>query len=281
MTNHFGDELRALRLSHNRMTQQQLADQLGYRRAYIATIETGKDPPSDEVLQAASRVFPDAAERLTVAHQTDRRNRRKQAASSKRPPSAADPSQLLGGPYVLERFDLIYVFGASRSPEEIIELRSIRALHGGAHDFGLKVEQVDSTKFETDTDVLFGGQLTSDQRLTPKGETLYLRRIDFGRKLRRHQKHHFGLRYWVEHDPEPNDYLIVEMTNATTQVGLHLHFRDQRPKQIWQYGPLADERLAPGRQRDRTPLFFDRHGNTTASFSTPELGTHFGVGWKW
>jgi transcriptional regulator with XRE-family HTH domain len=281
----FGVVLRAIR-KHHGLTQKELAATLDLSRSTIGTVETGHEAPSAGLVERLCQRFPHSEEELRAAFRSAQEEAEARTAAKKqqtgRPESSSDgPSKLLGGPYVLERFDLLYTFGHSKAPQEIIELRRVRATKHGAHDFGLKVEQVDSKKFETTTEVLFGGQLTADQRRTPAGETLYLRRIDFGRKLRRGQRHHFGLRYEVERDPEPNTFIIIELTNPTEEVALHLHFTERKPAAIWRYGPLEDERLAPSPQNRDTTLRVDRHGNATATFADPELGTNFGIAWRW
>ena len=279
--NSFGGELRAFRLRAG-LTQAGLAAAIGGQvsRSSIANIEAGRQSPSIPFWQAFESAFPDDSQTIRQAYL----DARLQPATSRGRTSASKVgaeavSSVLGGPFCVERLDIVYVFRESHSPEEIVEFRQVRALRNGAHDFRLKYEHQGSTKFESVPEVLFGGQLVDETRQSAAGETIYLRRIDFQRTLRRGAHHDFCLRYWVEHNPELGDAVAVAMTNRAETVKVHLKFLGtSRPAAVWRFDAVADARLGYGEPTKTSSLPWDQ---ASASFHRPELGTSFGIAWRW
>lgn len=281
MTN-FGDGLRNLRQRHG-LTQQGLSDAIDNElsRESIANIEAGRQAPSRTLWRSLEDHFPDDCRVLRPAYESARRRQGELRTTARRhPPHSEPPSLLLGGHLVMERLDIIYNFRESRAPEEIIELRHVRASRTGVRDFGLAYAHTESARYEQAPEVLFGGRLTSEQRQVAHGETLYFRRLDFGQTLQRGERHTFAMRYWAERDPEPSDSILVEMTMPTELVVLHVNFLGtRRPARIWWYGLLGDEALAPGLPTPANEL--PDQDAVSAAFESPEVGLTFGMAWRW
>jgi transcriptional regulator with XRE-family HTH domain len=291
----FGDALRQLRAAHGLATQQALVDRLGgeLHRTTVVRLENGQLPPSPRVWRLLSAAFPADRPWLEPIYETARQERERASAEragrqsrrSRRPgdsSATAEQGFVLGGPYLVERYDLVYVFRESRAPEEMLEVRQVRALKGGARRYVLKVDHLGSTSFTIETEALWGGTLVTDERLTPGSKTVYLRSLDFGRELRRGEQHSFAIRHWVERDPEPNTAVMVEQTIVAEVVAVHLNFwGSEVPRLVWRYGPLPDEALAPGSPTRSAQLLLNQHGSISARFVRPEIGTFFGLAWQW
>jgi hypothetical protein len=187
----------------------------------------------------------------------------------------------LGGPYVIERYDIIYVFREGRAPQEIIELRRVRAMER-ASTFGLKFAESEDSQFEMVPEVLFGGHLTRMQRHQPGNQAVYLSRLNFGRHLRKGDVHQFGLRYWVEKNPDPSTHIIIMLTRRAEELGLHLNFwGSEKPVEFWRHGPFAEEAMTPGGPTVENRLAVNPQNGVSAEFVDPEIGTHFGIAWRW
>jgi putative transcriptional regulator len=61
---HISNDIRALRLQHQEMTQQELADRIGVTRQTVNTIEGNRYSPSLEVAFRIARVFDVPLERV-------------------------------------------------------------------------------------------------------------------------------------------------------------------------------------------------------------------------
>ncbi|MGY1681990.1 helix-turn-helix transcriptional regulator [Geodermatophilus sp. SYSU D01176] len=286
----FGDQLRAWRQSQD-LTQAALAESLGLAvsRPTIANLEAGRSAPSAEFWSAFTLRFPPAEARLRAAYERAREEqlrrsvRRRQQRQPAKAPAPPAPEKLLGGPFVIERLDVVYVFRESRAPEEVLELRQLRAT-AQARDFTFKLEHQGTADFETETEVLWGGVLAAERRLAQIGRsrTVYLRRLDLGRTLKRSERHRFGIRYFVEHDPAPAHHIIATVTDRAEVVSLHVNFWGTKPPiDYWRFGPLADDALAPDAVTPQTRLRPDGNHCVSADFQRPEVGTSFGVAWQW
>jgi DNA-binding XRE family transcriptional regulator len=278
----FGEALRDLRQRHG-LTQQELSDAIGNElsRESIANIEAGRQAPSVRLWRSLQDRFPEDSCALHSAYESARhRPVEMRAVARRHPPQADAPSLLLGGHLVMERLEIIYNFRESRAPEEVIELRQVRASRTGVHDFGLAYAHTGSEHYEQAPEVLFGGKLISEERQVANGETLYFRRLDFGQPLHRGERHTFAMRYWAERDPEPADSIMVKMTMPTELVVLHANFwGSHRPTRIWRFGAFGDEALAPGLPTPANEL--PNRKAVTAAFERPEVGLTFGIAWRW
>jgi hypothetical protein len=231
--------------------------------------------------------FSHETEQLRPMYEQARAEAQQAASNRKRDPRERLPSQraltphLLGGPFVIERYDIVYVFRESRSPEEIIELRQVRALQK-ASGYGLKFTATEDPDFEQEPEALWGGCLTHEERYVDPDQTVYLRRLDFGRQLRRGEVHRFGLRYWVERTSQLSTHINIVMTRQTEVVGLHVNFwGSTKPATCWRYGPLPEESMAPGTPTSENSVAPNLNHCVSTDFNEPELGTHFGIAWRW
>jgi len=284
----FGEALRALRERHQLPRQQDLAEALSGQiaRSTIANLETGRQVPTARVLAALTARFPQDAEALRAIYEHEQQQR--QAAAAEQPP----PSRRRRAPkieppadYVLERYDVIYVLRDSRSPEEIIEVRHVRALSSGARDFGLSLSR-DAEGFEVETEVLFGGEITGVDIQEVDGRTLIFQLLDFGRVLRKGERHGFAVRYWVGRNPGGDDDVsyvpVSSLDYRMDAVGVHVNFwGEAKPAACWAFEGLPHEAMAPGRPEDGERLQLNQHSMASVEMRRPVTGTWFGVGWRW
>lgn len=276
----FGEALRALRRRRS-LTQLGLAEALSgsFARSTLANVEAGREMPSQRLFDTLVRAFPEDRERLQKSFE----GARSMAGAIE---DEAGPKLVpteLGGACTVERLDIGYVFGESRSPQEIFEVRTVRATAAGVSSYRLKLKQSSSTSFATITEVLWGGDLREQIRRTANGQTLYLTTVDFGRRLRRGERHVFALRTWIERDQEPDTRLSVTMTIPTRIIALHARFTGPRPQEAWSFGPCADDALAPNSLDDEgaTWLALSDGGVASLVVANPQLGVEYGLGWSW
>ena len=273
----FGDQLRELRRSHG-LTQQGLAQEMGQSiaRSTLANVEVGREAPSPRLWSLLLARFPDEAPALTGAYETARSEvggtRRQRAANDDEPVT-------LGGPFALERLTLAYTFRESRSPEEVIEVRRLRALARGARHFGLRYESTRAGEFETTSEVLWGGRVTTVP--DPDAPSSVLRRVTFDRPLRRGERHEFGMRTWIERDPEPAREVTFCFTVPAQQVVVQLNFLGRvHPRSVSRAGPADsdDEIVRAAHEGAPVPLL---GRSASATFQQPELKRLYGVAWDW
>lgn len=302
----FGDALRELRREHG-WRQQDLADELGggIARSTLANVESGREPPTARLWQLLTTQLPEQADAMVSLYEQARANiaqgqpdgprngarPKTQTPSTRTGTSGADQSSgrppdepdlwTLGGPFILEHITYVYVFRESRSPEEILEVRRVRATADGARRFGFKLETTESGAFDVESEALWGGHLVTDSRRVGN-RTVYLRRIEFGRTLRSGDVHEFALRTWVERDPDPSTTIVFSLTRPALAVTVQMNFYGSvRPARIWRGGPVADEILMP-REPTRTSLLpISRGGSVITTFTEPDLGSIYGVSWAW
>jgi DNA-binding XRE family transcriptional regulator len=292
----FGSALRTLRKARS-WRQMDLVHALGdaVARSTIANIEAEREPPSERFWQLITHHIPEWVDELSGPYHDARsgqtRNPANEAAAvatvtdagtDDRDAEAPGSHPVLGGPFVIERLTLIYTFRHSRAPEEIIEIRRVRASKHGADRYGLKLAQLESAKFSVDEEVLFGGQLATTSYHRPEEQTIYLRTIRFGRRLRRGQRHEFAVRSWIEADPEPGTAVQIDLTVPVHEVAIHLNFRGpQRPQAVWTYGPIADPSLTPSSQQYATPAALGPDGLASMYLTNPQTGPTYGIAWQW
>jgi transcriptional regulator with XRE-family HTH domain len=260
--------------------QQDVVDRLGggIARSTYANIEAGRERPTPRFWELLQAVLPDWAGLLEDAYVAARQPE----AGRRTMPADDDRDTLLGGPFVIEQLRYIYVFRHSASPEEIVEVRRVRATRSGADSFGFKVGHTRSPRFRVEEEALWGGHLVERERHARDGGTVYLRRMVFDRKLRRGQVHDFGVRSWVEHDPDPDTAVAFSLTIPAKAVAIHLHFRGPKtPTDCWSYGPLADDGLVPDQFDDSAWLPLAEDGSVTAAWAKPLTGVDYGVRWRW
>ena len=290
----FGQAIKELRAKHRLTTQKALAEHVNLElaRTSIANLEAGTRAPAPHSWAVLQRHFPDDVAWLQPLYDNARaeqeritaeRERRRRAVSESQPSEVAptEPEFMLGGHYVLERYDLLYVFRDGRAPREIIEQRRFRATRRGVDTYPLRLEQTDSPDFSIKTEVLWGGSLASEERVTPAGKTVYREVVTLDRSLSRGESHAFMLRHLIEKDPNPSTEIILLLTVPTETALVHLKFTAKRPQVVWCFGPLPDEDMAPGELDPRRALLVSSDGRATAEFSNPEIGVTYGVAWRW
>lgn len=268
----FGAELKRLRAAAG-LRQQDLSARLGgaFARSTLANVESGRERPSVRLWQALQDTFPEWTDSLAPAY-----------AGLRPDPEGAPPAMgELGGPFTLEEVSYVYTFRDHRAPEEIIEVRRVRALRDGAAGYGLKFS-TDSAAFEMETEALWGGYLDTSLRINGSGDTLYLTRFAFDRTLRRGDHHSFAVRSWITRDEDPDTAVTMGFTLPVGRATIHLNFLGPTvPASSWSFGPLADELLIPTHPEDGTPVAPLPNHSLSVSFPRPVPGSLYGVAWAW
>lgn len=285
----FGLNLRQLRVARG-WRQQDLAQALdgAVARSTIANVETGREPPTPRLWALLGTHVPEWSDHLRAAFDAERTKVNSASTSesgsgtrSGAVNESADEAPLLGGPFVVERLDLVYNFEESRSPSEIVEVRRVRATRAGAASYGLSLRQTESPHFTVEESALWGGYIVDSQHHHLPDRTLYWRRFEFGRALRRGQRHDFAVRSWVETDPDPDTEVCFDFTIPVEEVNIHLNFNgSETPTDVWSYGPLHDVRLIPKSPGMGAPVGVTPGGTASAAFQ-PQSGPMYGVAWRW
>ena len=280
----FGAALRDARRAAG-LTQEDLVERVGRRfaRSTLANIETGRERPSERIFTVIVESFPGWEPLLRAPFERSRWQPTStgSAAAPARGAIGRRARHALGGPYVLEHLQIVYVFRHSRAPEEIIETRRVRAVASGGDGFGLRF-RARSEGFEIEDEVLWGGRLTSSARYDEDGHTTYLQRVDFGKTLRRGQTHEFAVRHWVAHDPDPDTEALFALTLPADEVSMHVKFHGpERPSRVLRVGPLADHCLVRDRGALDAAAAVDPRLDVSEYFRKPEVGALYGVIWDW
>lgn len=283
----FGEALREVRKRHGFARQQDLVEALNGQlaRSTIANLEAGRQSPTPRVWTLLIAVLPiEASNRLKPLYE-QARAAQAAAAAERRPARRTRVDPVVDPPpdYVFERYDVVYVLRDSRSPEEIIEIRHVRALTSGAHDFGLSFSR-DTAGFEVETEVLFGGEIVGFDIQELPGKTLIMQLLDFGRVLRKGERHSFGVRYWVQRDPGEHDrgHVLLQSDYRMEMVGIHVNFWGmEKPSMCWAFEGLPDAAMAPGQAEQRQRLVWNSHSMVEFNLTHPITGTSFGVAWSW
>lgn len=274
----FGVRLRELRVAAG-LRQADLAAALvdGVARSTIANIEAGRQRPSPRFWSLLCQHLPPWESELAAAYAQVRESEADISRSAGADPAAAP----LGGPFVLERLVMIYTFRHSRAPEEIVELRRVRALANGADSYGLKLVQSESANFAVEEEALFGGHFAHVEHHRVEQRTVYLRTFRFPRPLRRGQRHEFAVRSWVSQDDNPGTSVELSFTMPVAEVRLHLNFfGPDRPAAVWRFGPLADSDLVPAEPFG--PDLVDlQAGGALLHLESPQIGSVYGLSWRW
>ncbi len=282
----FGVTLRRLR-TERQWRQQDLIDALDGRlgRSTLANIETGRERPTARLWTLLEEAVPEWVSDLEEPYRAERAtrvSRQTEPNQVARVGPTVSPTPLLAGPFVIESLQLIYNFHHSHSPEEVIEIRRVRATAGGASGFGLKFEKTNQEGFRVEEEALWGGEVARAEHIDANGQTFYLRRFDFLRTLRRGQVHEFAVRSWIERDPEPSTNISVQFSVPCRELSIHLNFRGpQTPQACWAYGPMADEALAPIRPQDGEPINMSPGGTASKHFSPVDPANEYGIAWRW
>ncbi|MBO9521582.1 MAG: helix-turn-helix transcriptional regulator [Nocardioidaceae bacterium] len=287
----FGEILRQKR-SARAWRQRDLVEALGgeFARSTIANVEAGREPPTERLWLAIGTWLPDWVDELAPAYAVSRsapRRRTRTGTANGATRSAAGTVDLeshpVGGPFRIESLQFVYTFRHSHSPEEIIEIRRVRALQSGADAYGLRFTATSTDDFSVEEEALWGGSLSASLYRTVENRVHYVRRFEFGRSLRRGQTHDFAVRSWVERDPNPSTEVLFSVTLPTDLAVIHLNFAGpEKPRAVWSYGPLFTDDLTPKTQQSAgTTLPMSELGNVTLRVDKPNSGAHYGIGWSW
>lgn len=268
----FGSQLRSLRGSHG-LRQQDLVGKLGgvVARSTLAGVESGHQAPSVKLWTAIQSEFsdwiPELEQLFIEARNTD-------------PGPSLDLLQLsAAGPFAVEESRCIYTWRDHHVPEEIIEVRRVRALRDGADSYILKMN-TEGEDAAVDVEVLWGGRLQETVSRHHGGRTVILNRFTLDRPLRRGEVFTFAVRTWMVAQATPPDNVTLHITEPVEQAAIHFNFLGPLPTRLWRFGPLADPVLA------RAPEVI-RAGErpVTASFSCyfpkPVRGAEYGLSWDW
>ncbi|MGO4957689.1 hypothetical protein ACTQ49_10545 [Luteococcus sp. Sow4_B9] len=250
------------------MRQKDLVDALDHviARSTLANVEVGREKPSNRLWSAIATHLPDWVEPLRpwydAAHKLNQ-----------------DPPFELSGPYEILNATYAYTFRDHRAPEEIVQVRRIRALTDGNDGYGLQLSN-NSGSFDLDTESLWGGWIERHSRRVEDGENMHLTRFHFDRTLRRGQVHEFATRAWVSHD-EPASTVTVMFTRPTGQVSVTLNFLGPRPTQVWSFGPLLDGQDEPPPGPPERMLTATPNGSYAIRLDGPQLARRYGIAWQW
>lgn len=143
----FGRELKRLRMDSG-MRQQDLTESLSgvVARSTLASVESGRERPSARLWAALQGVYPQWSS-LGPLYLESR-------AGRERPGTGAGLSTApLAGPFALEESRITYTWRDHRVPEEIVEVRRVRALRDGADSYVLKLK-TDGSETGIDAEVL-------------------------------------------------------------------------------------------------------------------------------
>lgn len=263
----FGETLKGLRKRHG-LRQADLVARLDgvIARSTLANIEAGRENPSPRLWEAICRLSPEWVAELEPHY----RNRYQ----------LTSPRFEVSGPFEVEQAHYVYNFREHEAPEEIIQVRRLRALEA-ADGYGLRLSH-HSDRLALDTEALLGGWIQQHETLTGAGESLHLTRFHFDHQLQRGDVHTFATRSWAS-DHEPARVVTMTFTRACREAVITLNFYSERrrPSQVWQFGPLADPQLEPEDGVGQQPLPAQAPGSWTMRVAEPRLGHIYGVGWAW
>mgnify|MGYP000929362662 CR=1 FL=1 len=268
----FGDELRRLRTTAG-MRQSDLTEALGrvVARSTLANVESGRELPSARLWSAIQRELPDWAEALQSHYDY---------AREPQISGADNPLATLAGPFSLTEARYVYTFREHRAPEEIVEVKHVRALKDGADGYVLRMN-TDGPSTELDVEVLWGGVIEQSVVRHDGGQTVLLHRLAFDRTLRRGETHSFALRSWITKEDTPPNKVDLRYTIPISLASLHLNFLGPTPRRLWRFGPLADAIMATDPDLAHGQDIYLRNGSASAYFDRPSLNAEYGIAWTW
>lgn len=275
----FGQALQTLRVAAG-WRQVDLVAVLGHRiaRSTLANVESGREQPSPRLWNLICELLPDWEPSLAAPYEATRVRVEQTPA---RRGHSAETSQSRGD-VALVSVRFVYLFGHSRSPEEILEVWRVRAISAGADGYDLRLTQTRHEGFRADEECLWGGSIGDRTFEDASGATRYARRVSFGRRLRRRESHEFAVRSWVAKDPVPDHSVCATLDVPCRQLSFQLNFwGSERPKQAWQYGPAPDGSVEDDGSSIGSPLRVSPQGEVAATFHNAEPGSEHGVGWRW
>lgn len=262
----FGEALRTLRKDAG-MRQVDLVEALDrvIARSTLANVEVGRERPSARLWSRIRTTFPEWTETLEPLIP---------------PHSPADEVFELSGPFHTIEANYAYTFRDHPSPEEIVQVRRVRATSDGAAEYGLKITS-ERTDFGLDSEPLFGGWIRRHEHHIDEQRSLYLTRFHFDRPLKTGEEHEFALRSWVAQG-DPGRSALVTFTLPTERARITLNFLGGRlPRAVWHFGPLADPMLVPSDGRGCPEVKAMDPGIYSLHLLHPKPSQCYGMGWAW
>lgn len=270
-TGDFGAELRRLRTTAG-MRQTDLVDTLHgvIARSTLANVESGRELPSPRLWSAIQGDLPRWVEPLHAHYESARRPQ----------PSVDNPLATLAGPFSLVEARYVYTFREHHAPEEIIEVRQVRALKDGADGYVLRMD-TDGPGSELDLETLWGGTIEQSVVTHDPAQTVFLHRLVFDRPLRKGETHSFALRSWITQEDKPPTWVDIRYTIPIGAASIHLNFLGPAPHRVWRFGPLAGAIMATGPELAHGQEIRLHRGAATARFPRPDLNAEYGIAWAW
>lgn len=262
----FGEALRALRKEAG-MRQVDLVEALDnvIARSTLANVEVSRERPSARLWNSLQDTFPQWISTLEPLFPT-----------RTGPEDAFEPS----GPFQTIEANYAYTFREHPSPEEIVQVRRVRATRDGAAEYGLKITS-ERTDFGLDSEPLFGGWIRRDEHHIDEDHSLYLTRFHFDRSLKAGEEHEFALRSWVA-QADPGHSALVTFTLPTLYARITLNFLGARqPRSVWHFGPLADAKLVPTDGLGCPEVIPLAPGIYSIQLERPKTSLCYGMGWSW
>lgn len=262
----FGEALRTLRKDAG-MRQVDLVEALGnvIARSTLANVEVGRERPSARLWNKVRCTFPEWTDTLEPLFPSR---------------SRVDETFELSDPFETVEANYAYIFREHPSPEEIVQVRRVRATRDGAAEYGLKITS-ERTEFGLDSEPLFGGWIHRDEHHIDERRSLYLTRFHFDRPLKTGEEHEFGLRSWVAQG-DPGRSALVTFTLPTERARITLNFLGRRlPRSVWSFGPLPDPMLVPAEGLGCSEVKALDHGIYCLNLHNPKPSQCYGMGWAW
>lgn len=270
----FGEELRRLRMTSG-LRQIDLVEALDHviARSTLASVESGREAPSPRLWASIEKARPDWALALRPAFA--------EARSIVSPPAAAAGALTsLAGPFALEEARFVYTFREHHAPEEIVEVRRVRALKDGADAYVLRMS-TDGPTSELDIEVLWGGHLTETAVRHHQGQTVFLNRLVLDHPLRKGDLYSFGVRSWLTKEDDPPEDVCLSYTIPIAEASLHLNFLGPVPAKVWRFGPLADSAFTRDPDVANAGALPLTEGRVSSYFFKPNLHAQYGIAWEW
>jgi DNA-binding XRE family transcriptional regulator len=253
------------------MRQADLAGALGMGRSTLANVERGAERPSERLWWAIKDHLPHWTADLEDLYA---------AARSPRTPAPVPTVPMEGGPFEIVSVSHAYLFKESLGPEEVIEVRRVRATEAGATAFGLRLDHADGG-LQLAQEVLWGGAIESTHHLDGGGRSTRWTRVVFGRSLRVGQVHEFAVRTRIEHDPEPRTEISLVLSLPAREASVHVSFQGSRqPSAVWAYGPAPSDAPTPISPTGQRRLKLTG-GTASHVVRRPEPGHRYGMAWDW
>jgi len=264
----FGQALKGQRQAAG-MRQRDLVEALHHviARSTLANVEVGREKPSARLWAAIQEYLPQWVPALESWY-----------LASHRP--AGDLPFELAGPYEILSASHVFTFREHRCPEELIQVRQVRALSDGCTGYGLSLGNL-TGNFSIDAEALWGGWIETHQQCAEDATSSVMTRFHFDRTLRRGDVHEFATRGWVDHD-EPTTSVSMVSVRPTALSTQALNFLGPRPELVWRYELTSPDDPIPDAPAARSDVLAPTPGGSCAlRVARPVMGRVYGLAWAW